>query len=133
MENDYSQSSAVPVQNPRDELRKKVSAAFEVYLSDWKKMSPTELIGSAEEVYTVTQMAGLLCDVIPEKDAAYLLRFKNPLEVVSDHWRAKEIMKSGLIAEEMRLMVWHIRHRSDAETDYEPAGDRMENSMEEMI
>lgn len=136
MEKDYRQSSAAPVQNPRDELHKKVSAAFEAYRSDWLRKSPKELLDISDEIYTVTQMSERLCNTIADEDAAYLLRFENPLEVVSDYWNGLGIMDSHLIAGEMRHMVWDIRSRGDAEIDYELDPDHTdapnENGMEEL-
>ena len=135
MEKDCRQSSAVN-QSPRDELHKKVSAAFEAYRSDWLRKSPKELLDISDEIYTVTQMSERLCDTISDEDAAYLLRFENPLEVVRDYWNVLDIMDSHLIAEEMRHMVWDLRCRGDAEIDYELDSDHTdapnENGMEEL-
>ena len=132
MDTECGPSSTAAVRSPRDALREKISATYDTYHSGWLKSSTMELIGIAEEIYTITQMAARICDVISDADAEYLLRFDNPLKVVSDYWSNLGIMNSHLIAGEMRHMVWDIRSRGDAETGCDLAGDRMENSMEEM-
>ena len=47
-------------------------------------MQPAELIERCEELEAVTRMADELPSAVTEEDAEYLLRFRNPLEVVSD-------------------------------------------------
>ena len=50
--------------------------------------------------------------------AEYLLRFKNPLEVVSDSWQSMN--GSGTVVDdEMFHILWELRDKQSAEFDYE--------------
>ena len=73
--------------SPRSLLKQKVNTNFAGYKEQWLKMSPTELIERCEELEAVTRMAKELPSAVSEEDAEYLLRFYDPLEVVSDHSR----------------------------------------------
>ena len=54
-----------------------------------------------------------------EEDMEYLLRFKNPLQVVSDYWLAGIDFKNMTIGNDFEKIIFDLRDTGDAEGDYE--------------
>ena len=105
--------------SPRSLLKQKVNANFADYKEQWLKMSPAELIERCEELEAVTRMAKELPSAVSEEDAEYLLRFKNPLEVVSDEWISRNGIDSLIVDDEMSHLLWSLQDSGDAEQTYE--------------
>ena len=84
-------------------------------------MGPAELIDICDEVEAVTRMYKELSDFNHEEEAEYLLRFQNPLEVVSDEWLDRNGMDSLVIDDEMRHLLWTLQDQGSAEEVYELA------------
>ena len=105
--------------SPRSLLKQKVNANFADYKEQWPKMSPAELIERCEELEAVTRMAKELPSAVSEEDAEYLLRFKNPLEVVSDEWISRNGIDSLIVDDEMSHLLWSLQDSGDAEQTYE--------------
>ena len=105
--------------NARTLLKLKVSANFDEYKARWLQMSPAELIDRCEELEAVTRMAKELPSAVSEEEAEYLLRFKNPLEVVSDEWISRNGIDSLIVDDEMTHMLWCLMDHGDAEEAYE--------------
>lgn len=105
--------------SPRSLLKQKVNTNFAGYKEQWLKMSPTELIDRCEELEAVTRMAQELPSAVSDEDAEYLLRFKNPLEVVSDEWISRNSIDSLIVDDEMSHLLWSLQDRGDAEQCYE--------------
>ena len=62
-------------------------------------------------------MAKELPGTVSEEDAAYLLRFQNPLEVAGDYW--VEMNGCGTVAgDDMARILWEIRDKQAAEQEY---------------
>ena len=102
----------------REQLRKRVEDCYRESFDSWLMKQPIDLIERAEEIASVQRMRDELPDAVTEEDAAYLLRFKNPLEVVADRWQSMN--GSGSIADEdMRHILWELQDRDDAQLDYE--------------
>lgn len=112
-----------PKESPRTRLKQKVKANFAEYKERWLKMSPSDLIDQYEELDAVSRMASVLPCAATDGDAEYLLRFKNPLEVVSDEWINKNgteaLLNSLVVDDEMSHLLWSLQDRGDAEQDYE--------------
>lgn len=53
------------------------------------------------------------------ESAEYLLRFKNPLEVVSGEWISRNGIDSLVVDDEMTHLLWALQDRGDAEDYYE--------------
>lgn len=68
----------------REIFTQKVKACYAEYQTTWLKLQPQELIKRAGDIHTIQQLADDLPESISAEDMAYLVRFKNPLEVVSD-------------------------------------------------
>ncbi len=60
-----------------------------------------------------------LPSAVSDEDALYLLRFKNPLEVVSDEWIRRNGMESLVVDDEMSHLLWTLQDHGDAEQFYE--------------
>lgn len=105
--------------SPRSLPKQKVNTNFAGYKEQWLKMSPTELIDRCEELEAVTRMAQELPSAVSDEDAEYLLRFKNPLEVVSDEWISRNGIDSLIVDDEMSHLLWSLQDRGDAEQCYE--------------
>lgn len=105
--------------NPRSLLRQRVNANLAAYKERWLKMTPTELIARCEELEAVTRMAQELPSAVSDEDAEYLLRFKNPLEVVSDEWISRNGIDALIVDDEMSHLLWSLQDRGDAEQSYE--------------
>jgi hypothetical protein len=101
------------------ELTEKLEANYITFIREWLKLEPLQLIEKAEEiaatklVYEELKKGGY-----DQEHLAYLLRFKNPLEVVRDKW-SEENGSEMVCDEDMRHALWSIADTRDAEQDYE--------------
>lgn len=100
-------------------LKQKVSENYAAYKEKWLQMQPEELIERCEELEAVTRMAEVLPSASSEEYAEYLLRFKNPLEVVSDEWISRNGIDALIVDDEMSHILWRIMDYGDAESIYE--------------
>ncbi len=100
-------------------LRKKVEANFAELKEKWMQMTPAELIERCEDIEASIRMADTLPYAVSDEDAEYLLRFKNPLEVVSNEWISRNGIDAFVVDDEMNHLLWALRDRSDAEQFYE--------------
>lgn len=114
-----SLDSFFPADNARTLLKQKVNANFAEYKEKWLQMQPSELISRCEELEAVTRMAETLPAAASEEDAEYLLRFKNPLAVVSDEWISRNGIDALIVDDEMTHIFWRISDAGDAELNYE--------------
>ena len=100
-------------------LKERIDSCYEAYQAEWLAKSPKELVNLAETICSVNLTAELLLESITEEQAEYLLQFKNPLEVVSDHWKEAHFDDKYLLQDELSNSVDHIMDTRDAEQDYE--------------
>ena len=101
----------------KTQFTQKVQACFKEYQASWQNLQPQELIASAGEIHAIQQLAKELPDYASKEDMAYLLRFKNPLEVTADAWC--DSIGYSISDEELGHVLWELRDRGDAEFDYE--------------
>lgn len=114
-----SLDSFFPEDTPAELLKKKVLENYEEFKTKWLQMEPVDLIEQCDQVEGVTRMMQELTSSISDEDAKYLLRFKNPLEVVSDEWISRNGMDSLVIDDEMNHLLWSLQNKSDVEQCYE--------------
>lgn len=105
--------------DPRTLLKLKVMANYEEFKAGWLQMEPGDLIAQCAQIEGVTRMMQTLPSSVSDEDAQYLLRFKNPLEVVSDEWLSRNSMESLVVDDEMSHLLWSLRDHGDAEQFYE--------------
>lgn len=105
-------------ENAKAALKEKLQTCYDRYKAGWLQKRPEVLIEEAEEIASVQRMFRELPDAVTEEDAEYLLRFKNPLEVVSDRWQSMN--GSGTVVDDdMSYILWDLRDKQSAEFDYE--------------
>ncbi len=101
------------------ELSEKLEANYISFMKEWVKLEPLQLIEKAEEIAaTKLVYEELKNGWYDQEHLAYLLRFKNPLEVVRDKW-SEENGSEMVYDEDMRHALWSIANTRDAEQDYE--------------
>ena len=104
-------------ENDRSQFERKITENYAAFKASWLKMSPAALIDQADEIAVIQRMAAELPGCVSDEDIAYLLRFKNPLEVVSDQWQEENGPETN-VDEEMSHVLWNIRDKQDAEQLY---------------
>lgn len=92
---------------------------YREYVDKWSKSTRDEMIDNAEKVTSIRITAKMLEGWDSEDDMEYLLRFKNPLQVVSDHWLAGIDFKNMTIGNDFEKIIFDLRDTGDAEGDYE--------------
>ena len=103
----------------RQKLREKLDANYNIFVQEWRKLEAPTLIEKAEEIAaTKLVYEELKNGGYDQEHLAYLLRFKNPLEVVRDKW-SEENGSEMVYDEDMRHALWSIADTRDAEQDYE--------------
>ena len=101
-----------------ERLKEKIEAGYKEKYAEWMQKPPDCLIARAGEILSAQQILEALPDVASEEDAEYLLRFKDPLEVVSDYWVGMSGIH-GNIGDSLSHTLWELRDKRDAEQDYE--------------
>ena len=76
-------------QTAREQLKEKITASLARYQKDWLDKSPQELMAMADQIFAVQIASETLARSISEEQAAFLLRFQDPLEVISEEWRTR--------------------------------------------
>ena len=105
-------------ENAKVALKEKLQNCCEQYKAGWLQKRPDVLIEEAEEIASIQRMFKELPDAVTEEEAEYLLRFKNPLEVVADQWQSMN--GSGTVVDDdMSYLLWDLRDKQSAEFDYE--------------
>lgn len=109
----------------REQLKTKIQSAYQKRLKDWHDMTVDELIKGCEEVYITEKLSRLLPACASEEDAAYLIRFVDPLSVVVDAWVASNGLDAMIGDDQLDHLLWRLRDTGSAEADYalEPAAD----------
>ena len=102
----------------RAEFEQKVNGNLERRRAQWLMLQPGELIERAEEIASFQFMARRSIQRADEDEMTYLLRFKDPLEVLTDMWTDRQGMDTGE-DEAVDHILWEIADRRDAEGDYE--------------
>lgn len=101
------------------ELSEKLEANYISFMREWLKLEPLQLIEKAEEIAaTKLVYEELKNGGYDAGHLEYLLRFKNPLEVVRDKW-IEENGPEMVHDEDMDHALWSIADMRDAEQDYE--------------
>ena len=101
------------------ELSEKLEANYISFMKEWVKLEPLQFIEKAEEIAaTKLVFEELKNGGYNTEHLEYLLRFKNPLEVVRDKWHA-ETGPDVVHDEDMSHALWSIADVQDAEQFYE--------------
>ena len=119
--------------NIRELFMEKLWNNYREYIGKWSKSTRREMIENAEKVTSIRITAKMLEGWKSEDDMKYLLRFKNPLEVVSDYWFAGINFENMEISKDFEQIVFELRDTGNAEGDYELDSDYMREDIKEVI
>ena len=72
-------------------FRKKIEANYDRFVHEWLRMEPAHLVRQSATIAATQQMCSELLYNASEEQQEYLLRFKNPLEVVFNEFCGGEI------------------------------------------
>lgn len=101
------------------ELSEKLEANYISFMREWIKLEPLQLIEKAEEIATTKLVFEELKDGgYSTEYLEYLLRFKNPLEVVRDK-RIEENGSEMMHGDDINHALWSIGDKQYAEQAYE--------------
>ena len=99
----------------KDTLKKRLDENYAAFMESLQKKTVPELIAMAPEITAAQQLHEELMDACDEEDAAFLLRFDDPLETVRGYWES-EITgydHSG----EMGHMLWRVQEDIGDDTE----------------
>jgi len=109
----------LPNKSAKSLLKAKIESVYAEYKTKWLQMTPEDLIANCEEVEAVTRMYKDAPDSLSEDEAEYLLRFKDPLAVLSDEWNSRNSIGSLIIDDEVSSIMWELMDKQSAEECYE--------------
>jgi hypothetical protein len=96
-------------------LRERIEANYRTYLQQLKNQPASNLINQAAEIASVKLVYDELMGGCNPDYADYLLRFDNPLQLVSDQWIAEQNVSH---AEKMDHVLWSITDKGLGEGEY---------------
>jgi hypothetical protein len=96
-------------------LQERIEANYRSYLQQLQNRPASELIEQAAEIAAVKLVYDELMDGCNPDYADYLLRFENPLQLVSDQWLAEQ---NGSHTDEMDHVLWSITDKGLGAGDY---------------
>lgn len=102
-------------QKTLQELRQRLDENYNAFVQGWLSLDTPALIEKAEEI-AATKTVYKALRTGHFRDMEYLLRFRNPLEVVRDQWIEEETCVPD---EELDHVLWSVSDNSDAEQNYE--------------
>lgn len=106
-------------QDPRASLKARLDENYNAFVQEWLKLDPLQMIGRAAEI-AATRKAheGLKSMGLSDSDAAYFLRFQNPLEMVRDQYLAHTEGVPNMVGADMEVVVERICDAKDLDGDY---------------
>jgi len=93
----------------KERLRQRLQENYETFMEQLQGRTVSELIAMAPAITAVQQLHEELLGACDNDDAAFLLRFDDPLEVVRCYWESE--ITSYDHSGEMGHMLWEIRDR----------------------
>ena len=106
--------------NAQNRLMEKIEQCYRKYESKWRKMTPGQLIQFCEEVYAVSLTYEVLTlEGVPHDAVEWLLRFKDPLQVISDAWRDANDMDTVIREAQFDSLINDLNDKRAAEFEYE--------------
>ena len=106
-------------ESDQDRLMQKIEHCYQQRRRKWSQMAPEQILARVDEIHAATVVYRVLTRRgVTEDDASWLVRFRNPLAVVSDAWQYANDMDSIICESRMDGLITDIRDRGDAEEDY---------------
>ena len=103
----------------RKAFEKKVDSCFEQYKAEWLSMNSAELIVNCEQISSIIRTAAVLPEIVSDEEAAYLMRFKNPIAVISDMWIEQNLADTPPDEAQLSAIVSRAVSERNAEAEYE--------------
>ena len=103
----------------RDRLMQKIEHCYQRRKRKWSQMTPEQILDEIDEIHAASVVYRIItrCGV-SEDDANWLVRFRNPLAVVSDAWQYANDLDSVICESRIDGLITELRDRGDAEEDY---------------
>ncbi len=98
----------------KERLQKRIDEEYAAFKKEWKVMSKSNLIDNALEIYAVNRCCALLTGAISGEDAAFLLRFGSPLQVISDLYRTELEQHGPMFYEVCEPLLQQLHHEVDS-------------------
>ena len=103
----------------QDRLMQKIEHCYQRCRRKWSQMTPEQILEEIDEIHAATVVFRVLTRRgVNEDDASWLVRFRNPLAVVSDAWQYANDLDSIICESRVDGLITDIRDRGDAEEDY---------------
>ena len=109
-------------------LRDRIEANYRSYIQQLQSRPTADLIEQASEIAAVKLVYDGLMDCCNADDTEYLLRFEDPLRLVSDQWLSEQNVSHR---DELGHALWNITDKGLGEGEYamlEPAQDGTETA-----
>lgn len=100
----------------------RIQEKYNAFTTEWAVLAPEELIEKAEEIFAVQMTKKHLMSCVDEQQAAWLLRYENPLEIMRDRWIAENGMEM-VHDEDFSHALWVVMDYHDTEHLYALAKD----------
>ncbi|MFT8889400.1 MAG: DUF3848 domain-containing protein [Ethanoligenens sp.] len=98
-------------------FQERLDGNYNAFMQGWLKLDTPDLVEKAQEIAaTQTVYTALRGGHVHLENIEYLLRFRNPLEVVRDQWMEEEF---SVPDRELEHAIWAIVDRGDAVQNYE--------------
>ena len=103
----------------KNALQKRLNENYAAYAAQLTRRSFADLIDTADEIAAAKFVCEHLVSCCTDQDAALLLRFDNPLELMRDRWLEENNVDHS---EEISHMIWNVQDKiEDFLSDYTPA------------
>ena len=96
-------------------LRDRIEANYRSYIQQLQSRPASDLIEQASEIAAVKLVYDELMDCCSAGEAEYLLRFEDPLRLVSDQWLAEQNVSHS---DELGHALWNITDKGLGEGEY---------------
>jgi hypothetical protein len=111
-------------------LQERIEANYQSYLKQLQNRPAADLIEQAAEIAAVKLVYDELMGGCKPDHAEYLLRFENPLQLVSDRWQTEQNLSHS---DEMDHVLWSITDKGLGEGDYTMLEDGQTPSQKEGV
>ena len=106
-------------ESDRDRLMQKIEHGYQRCKRKWSQMTPEQILDEIDEIHAATAVYRILTRRgVSEDDASWLVRFRNPLIVVSDEWQQANDIDCFICEERLDVLITDLRDRGDAESNY---------------
>ena len=102
-----------------DRLAGKIERGYRAYMQKWALCFPDQIIDAIDEIHAVSVAYRILTRRgVSEDNADWLIRFNDPLMVVSDAWMLANDIDDWICEDRLEKIVDDLRDRGDAEVEY---------------